>query len=479
MDLIQRQLLVDVPGIVHNHPLCCLAALAAALLAGRRVFKHLINPSTYPNVLGPPRKSVVFGHFPEIFSPTNIEFHDALEETYGSVCKVYGLLGRQFGELRTWAAFVLASVLAPRANLNSAANWLYVCTASMHKAQRKVPIFDVVAKNVGIIYDTGTGRLVHSSRLQMKLAITKEIGGAQSKELDMLRPKWLRRKLAEWLPSADAQKLREIIDLQEQQAQRILAQKKAALEDQNNSEELHDVMSNKYSPTSFDAVKANMEAKEEDRLPEDQILGQMNGALARVLQILSQNQPTQDRLRAELLEAPDNMTYDELHSLEYLDAICRETLRLFPPVSFMGREAMEDRVVPLRYPVKGKDGKEIREIQVRKGTGIHVGIRLANRSKKTWGEDANEFKPDRWLERLPNSVSDARTPGVYSSIGFKLSILELKIVLSTLIKSFKFAPGTAQVEWLNYVIMAPYPLGTKNSIREGKEPYMPLNVSVL
>lgn len=51
----------------------------------------------------------------------------------------------------------------------------------------QVPIFDVVAKNVGIIYDTGTGRLVHSSRLQMKLAITKEIGGAQSKELDMLR----------------------------------------------------------------------------------------------------------------------------------------------------------------------------------------------------------------------------------------------------------------------------------------------------
>ncbi|KAB5591162.1 Cytochrome P450 [Ceratobasidium theobromae] len=499
MDLNQLQLLVSrIPLHVRNRPLGYLVTLVAALLA-RRTFKYLTAPSTYPNIVGPPRKSMIFGHLLDIFSPTNIKFHDALEETYGSVCKVYGILGRE--NLYVSDPRFLQEVLVKEEDIgfshpphffdvNSASfgPGLASCPPDMHKAQRKmlnpaftsqymkarfpqVPTFNAIAQSVGFEC-VGVERFIHLRNLQMKLAITQDIGGAQSKELDMLR----------WC-SATALEL----------AQAILTQRKASLKDEKAAEELHDIMSI--------LLKANMEASEGDRLPEDQILGQMNtlvfaghettsGALARILEVLSQNQSMQDRLRDELLEAPDNMTYDELHSLEYLDAICRETLRLFPPVSFLDREAMEDRMVPLRYPIKGKDGKEIREILVRKGTSIYVALREANRSKETWGEDASEFKPDRWLGRLPNSVSDARTPGVYSSmmtfsagpracIGFKFSILELKIVLLTLIKSFKFAPGTAQVEWLNHVTMSPYPLGTKNSVGEGKEPSMPLNVSVL
>jgi cytochrome P450 len=36
--------------------------------------------------------------------------------------------------------------------------------------------------------------------------------------------------------------------------------------------------------------------------------------------------------------------------------------------------------------------------------------------RETWGEDADEFKPERWLRELPQSVADARTPGIYSSM---------------------------------------------------------------
>jgi cytochrome P450 len=89
----------------------------------------------------------------------------------------------------------------------------------------------------------------------------------------------------------------------------------------------------------------------------------------------------QDRLRTELLEAPTQLTYDDLHNLPYLDAICRETLRLYPPVSISEREAMADHTVPLRYPIKGKNGEEIREIRVRKGTHIYTALKGANRSK--------------------------------------------------------------------------------------------------
>ena len=47
------------------------------------------------------------------------------------------------------------------------------------------------------------------------------------------------------------------------------------------------------------------------------------------------NQDVQAKLRAELREAQDQygkeIPYDELCALPYLDAVCRETLRLYVP----------------------------------------------------------------------------------------------------------------------------------------------------
>ena len=58
----------------------------------------------------------------------------------------------------------------------------------------------------------------------------------------------------------------------------------------------------------------------------------------------------------------------------------------------------------------------IHEIAVPKGTAIAVGIFSANRNKAIWGEDATEWKPERWLSPLPNTVTDAKIPGVYSNL---------------------------------------------------------------
>lgn len=106
-----------------------------------------------------------------------------------------------------------------------------------------------------------------------------------------------------------------------------------------------------------------------------------SGALARVLHLLSLNPDIQDRLRDELNVAPSLADYNELHSLKYLDAVCREVLRIYPPATMVERQALKDVIVPLRYPVKGKDGRELKEIPIKKGTHIYVGIRGANRCK--------------------------------------------------------------------------------------------------
>lgn len=56
-------------------------------------------------------------------------------------------------------------------------------------------------------------------------------------------------------------------------------------------------------------------------------------ALTRILHLLALHPEQQAKLRDEVLEAiksrgDSDLTYDELMSLPYMDAVCRETLRL-------------------------------------------------------------------------------------------------------------------------------------------------------
>jgi len=56
-----------------------------------------------------------------------------------------------------------------------------------------------------------------------------------------------------------------------------------------------------------------------------------SSALCRILWVLSERQDAQDKLRIEVCEARKkhgDCAYDVLNGLPYLDAICRETLRL-------------------------------------------------------------------------------------------------------------------------------------------------------
>ena len=80
------------------------------------------------------------------------------------------------------------------------------------------------------------------------------------------------------------------------------------------------------------------------------------------------------------------------------------------------RRTREDAVLPLSEPVRGLDGKMIREIPVPKDTTVIVGLLSSNQNKQIWGEEALEWKPERWLSPLPESVTEAKIPGVYSNL---------------------------------------------------------------
>jgi cytochrome P450 len=56
-----------------------------------------------------------------------------------------------------------------------------------------------------------------------------------------------------------------------------------------------------------------------------------SGMRSRILHLVASHSEVQDRLREEIKQAysgKDELTYDELDALPFLDAVCRETLRL-------------------------------------------------------------------------------------------------------------------------------------------------------
>ncbi len=78
--------------------------------------------------------------------------------------------------------------------------------------------------------------------------------------------------------------------------------------------------------------------------------------------------------------------------------------------------ATKDTILPLSQPVRAVDGTMMAEIPVAKGTVVLSNITACNRNKAAWGEDALEWKPERWLEPLPQSVEEAHIPGIYANL---------------------------------------------------------------
>lgn len=73
-------------------------------------------------------------------------------------------------------------------------------------------------------------------------------------------------------------------------------------------------------------------------------------------------------------------------------------------------------MLPLLKPIRSLDGSVLSEVPVPKGTIMLLHFTGCNTSRDLWGDDAEEWKPERWLGKLPQAVDDARIPGVYSSL---------------------------------------------------------------
>ena len=86
-------------------------------------------------------------------------------------------------------------------------------------------------------------------------------------------------------------------------------------------------------------------------------------------------------------------SFEQLKEMKYLRGILNESLRLYPVVPENARFAQVDTVLPTGG---GEDGKA--PIFVKKGQLAHWSVYAMHRRRDFYGEDAEEFKPERWID---------------------------------------------------------------------------------
>jgi len=229
----------------------------------------------------------------------------------------------------------------------------------------------------------------------------------------------------------------------------LVKQSKASLED-NKSSGRKDILSLLVKANTKEDLPGRMSDEDVlDQIPTFIIAGHETSSIAMTwaLYALTQNKQVQTKLRQEVSDvSTDNPTMDDLNGLPYLDAVVRETMRRYSPVSMVARTADKDDIIPLNKPFTERNGNVRHEIRVRKGQTISIPITTINLDKSIWGDDSMEFKPERWTS-IPDVARSV--PGVWanlltfaggprSCIGYRFSLLEMKVVLFTLVRAFEF-----------------------------------------
>ncbi|KAF7557897.1 hypothetical protein G7Z17_g278 [Cylindrodendrum hubeiense] len=123
-------------------------------------------------------------------------------------------------------------------------------------------------------------------------------------------------------------------------------------------------------------------------------------------------------------------TYTQAQKLPYLRAVVAEATRLLPSIVYqLLREAPEE-------------GITVNDCFIPPGTSIGISPLAQNRDKGIWGKDANEFRPERWIED-PSKTAFYESynmtfggNGPRACVGKNLALVEMYKFLSQLLRDF-------------------------------------------
>ncbi|MGB7415186.1 MAG: cytochrome P450 [Thermosynechococcaceae cyanobacterium] len=153
-------------------------------------------------------------------------------------------------------------------------------------------------------------------------------------------------------------------------------------------------------------------------------------ALSWTWMLLAQNPEAEAKLQAELEEVLEGRspTIEDLPNLPYANAVIKESMRLYPPVSLIGREAVED--------------VEIGDYRMPKGCVVMLSQWVMHH-KEMYFDQAEVFKPERWLadepleKQLPRGVYFPFGDGPRICIGQGFAMMEAVLVLCAIAQRYK------------------------------------------
>lgn len=183
------------------------------------------------------------------------------------------------------------------------------------------------------------------------------------------------------------------------------------------------------------------------------------------------------RLRDELAAAGLTkescpISYKDSKAIPYLDAIVREALRMLPGVSL----SLE------RYVPEGGFRFQTGEV-VPPGAIVGVNPYIICRNKSVWGEDAEEFRPERWLRdeeggeteeafsvrlRKMNDADLSFGAGSRICIGKHMGLMQVYKVVATIATLYDVELVDAKREWK--VINSWFPRQEGLEVRISKRP---------
>ncbi|CAH8360948.1 unnamed protein product [Eruca vesicaria subsp. sativa] len=164
----------------------------------------------------------------------------------------------------------------------------------------------------------------------------------------------------------------------------------------------------------------------------------ISSALTWFFWLLSENPNVEAKIRQEINKnltksktGLEKSSFDptELNKMVYLHGALYESMRLYPPVPFEHTSPVEKDVLPSGHKVDAN-------------SKILILIYALGRMKTVWGEDASEFKPERWvsntgsLRHEPSFKFLAFNAGPRSCPGKQLAMNLLKTVIVEILQNY-------------------------------------------